>query len=89
MTEQEKGPFVNMAKNAKAGKATAGERYTTLGVSFSDIDKQKLDVVKKEQDMNKEIADLVRSSYLNNSKFACMCDFVRTRMIPLFFFWQP
>lgn len=63
-------PYENEAKKAKLAPSGAqGERYTTQGIPFSQIDSANTDAKNREENMHKEINHLVKQSYLNNSKY--------------------
>lgn len=70
MTPQEKGVYEKRAKDAKvtAVAGNAGERYTSQGVSFSEIDRARGDLERSEAKMQQEISQTVKESYLNNSE---------------------
>lgn len=70
MTAHERKPFQNLANEAKNGSKNAmpAERYTTQGISYSQIDKERQDKEKEESNMKKHIQQIVQESYLKNSK---------------------
>lgn len=70
MTPQEKGPYEKRAKDAKVSKqnGTSGERYTTQGIAFSELDRLQEEARLAVELMHKDINKIVKDSYQNNSK---------------------
>lgn len=72
MTAQQRGPYEQMAKDAKVSgsdpNAPRGERYTSQGIPMSLIEKEKRVRDLAETNMKKHIEKIVKDSYLNNSK---------------------
>lgn len=73
MTPDQKNPYEKQAKEAKGSQTGGGqgERYTSQGIPFSEIDRVNAAVKLAEENMHKEINQLVKQSYLDNSLFAC------------------
>lgn len=63
-------PFEKEAKAAKfAPTGGHAERYTSQGIAFSEIDRVNAAVKLAEENMHKEINQMVKQSHLNNSMF--------------------
>lgn len=64
------------AKDAKASPPGAhGERYTSQGIAFSEIDRVNAAAKLAEENMHKEINQIVKKSFQNNSKWRSIAQF--------------
>lgn len=71
MSKEQREPYEKRAKDAKiASKSNpkTHERFTSQGVAFSEIDRQKEEAVKKKDDMVRRIKKLIDDGFMENSK---------------------
>lgn len=69
MTAQERGPYVRQASESKHTVSRNNELYTSQGVAYSTIEKARNLAAEFDVAMHLEINDLVKNSFLENSKF--------------------
>lgn len=71
MSKEQREPYEKRAKEAKTiskSNPKTHERYTSQGVAFSEIERQKEEAVKKKNDMVSRIKKLIDDGFMENSK---------------------
>jgi protein maelstrom len=67
LTEEEREYYKEKAKEQKTKIHGAATKYTTNGISFDEIDRQKMQQKKEIQEMEQEINSILQTAYINGN----------------------
>lgn len=69
MPPSDKAKYEAIAKSHKNGDRGTAERYTSQGIAFSIIDKERQKEEKKHREMYQKLVDIVEGALLRNGKY--------------------
>lgn len=69
MPASDKAKYEAIAKSHKSGDRAYAERYTSQGIAFSIIDKERQKEEKKNNEMYQKLVDIVEGALLRNGKY--------------------